>query len=83
MPLPKWVVDNASSLREEAAPYVGLTPQERAVMLAAACRAGAKLLRARADAARILDRVDPLPESSERALARLRALKRATDAGTH
>lgn len=81
MPLPAWAVDNASSLREEAAPYVGLTAEERARMLAAACRAGARLLRARSDAARILDHVDPLPESSERALVRLRALKRAADAG--
>jgi hypothetical protein len=80
MRLPKWVVDNESSLREEAAPYVSLTPEARAEMLAAACRAGAKLLRARTDAARILARVDPLPESSELALARLRALKRGARA---
>lgn len=79
MPLPKWVVDNASSLREEAAPYIGLSPTERAAMLAAACRAGAKLLRARPDAEQILERRDPLPASSEEALARLRALKRAAD----
>ncbi|HEX6241633.1 MAG TPA: hypothetical protein VFZ61_12085 [Polyangiales bacterium] len=81
MSLPGWVIDNASSLREEAAPYVALAASERARMLAAACRAGARLLRARPDAARVLDHVDPLPESSERALARLRALKRAVDAG--
>jgi hypothetical protein len=76
MRLPKWVVDNQSSLRDEAAPYVGLSPEERVRMLAAACRAGAKLLRARPDAARLLERVDSLPESSERALERLRVLKR-------
>jgi hypothetical protein len=74
MALPKWVTDNATSLREEAAPYIGLSPEERLVMLAAACRAGARLLKARADAATILARVDALPASSERALARLRAL---------
>jgi hypothetical protein len=73
MPLPNWVTDNATSLRDEAAPYVGLTPQARALMLAAACRAGAKLLRARPDAQAILERTDPLPQSSERALARLRS----------
>jgi hypothetical protein len=82
MPLPKWVVDNESSIREEAAPYVGLTPEERANLLGAACRAGAKLLRARPDAARVLEHVDPLPESSEKALTRLRAQKRGAGAGT-
>lgn len=82
MALPKWVVSNAESLREEAAPYVGLSPEERARMLAAACRAGARLLRARPDAARLLERTDPLPESTVRALARLRALKQAGDAST-
>jgi hypothetical protein len=82
MPLPKWVTDNAASIREEAAPYVGLTAQERAAMLAAACRAGAKLLRARADAGRILARTDPVPESTTLALARLRALKQAASADT-
>jgi hypothetical protein len=76
MSLPKWVVDNQGSLRDEAAPYVGLAPAERARLLAAACRAGVKLLRARTDAARLLERVDPLPESSQRALERLRTMKR-------
>jgi hypothetical protein len=83
MALPKWVTDNATSLREEAAPYVGLMPEQRAVMLAAACRAGARLVRARADAASILARTDALPASSERALARLRALSsKQSHAGT-
>jgi hypothetical protein len=80
MALPKWVVSNAESLREEAAPYVGLSPEERARMLGAACRAGVRLLRARPDAARLLERTDPLPESTERALVRLRALKREGNA---
>jgi hypothetical protein len=74
MALPKWVTDNATSLREEAAPYIGLTPEQRLVMLGAACRAAARLLKARADAEQILARTDALPPSSERALARLRAL---------
>jgi hypothetical protein len=73
MALPKWVTDNATSIREEAAPYIALSPEERAALLAAACRAGARLLRARPDAAGILERTDPLPASSEQALARLRS----------
>lgn len=82
MGLPKWVTENAQSLQEEARDYVGLTPSERGALLAAACRAGAKLLRARPDAARLLERIDPLPESSERALARLRAELRGRDGRT-
>lgn len=74
MTLPGWVTDNASSIREEAAPYIELSPEQRAGLLAAACRAGVRLLRARADAARILEHTDPLPVSSEQALARLRSL---------
>jgi hypothetical protein len=77
MKLPAWITDNAASLRDEAAPFVGLSPEERAIQLAAACRAGARLLRARQDAARVLAWIDPLPDSSERALARLRAQKRS------
>ncbi len=80
--LPRWVTENAQSLRDEARDYVGLTPSERGTLLAAACRAGAKLLRARPDAARLLERVDPLPESSERALERLRAELRGRDGRT-
>ena len=74
MALPKWVTDNATSIREEAAPYIALSPEQRAALLAAECRAGARLLRARPDAARVLERTDPLPASSEQALARLRSL---------
>ena len=76
MALPKWAVDNARSVQREARDYVGLTASERGALLAMACRAGAKFLRARPDAARLLDHVDALPESSERALARLRAAYR-------
>jgi hypothetical protein len=74
--LPKWVTDNAESLRDEARDYVALTPAQRGALVAIACRTGAKLLRARPDAALVLERVDPLPESSERALTRMRALQR-------
>lgn len=54
--------------------YGSLSPADRANLLAAACRAGAKMLRSRADAERAATFVDPLPESSVRALARLRAM---------
>ena len=70
--LPGWVVDDATSVRNEAAPYRDMTPTERGALLAAACRSAARILRSRADAAQILELRDTLPESSERALERLR-----------
>lgn len=79
MPLPKWAVDNATSLVSEAEPYIALGPEQRALELRAACRAGARLLRARPDAERILNLVEALPDSSERALRRLREQKRELD----
>lgn len=71
--VPKWVVDDAASIAEEAAPYVTMRAEERLQHLAAACRAAARLLELREDAQIALDYEDPLPESSLRALARLRA----------
>jgi len=49
-----------------------LTPEERLQDLAAACRGAMRMLRSRPDAETILARVDPLPDSSEALLARLR-----------
>ena len=57
----------------EAAYYRGLTFRERAELLSAVCSAGADLLRANVDPERAANWVDPLPESSVRAFARLRA----------
>lgn len=74
--LPGWVTSNEESVRREAAPYAGMAPEERASHLAAACRAAAKLLASRADRERVLALEDPLPESSLRALERLRAVAR-------
>jgi hypothetical protein len=56
----------------EAEFYRGLSPRQRAELLIAVCRAGAALLRSRADAERAASYTDPLPESTIRALARLR-----------
>jgi hypothetical protein len=70
-------VPSALSLMGEVEPYRCLTLADRARLLAAACRAGAELLRSRPDAERAAAFRDPLPESTVRALARLRA--RATE----
>ena len=60
-------------LEREVEPYRALTPDQRARLLMAACRAGAELLRSRPDAERAAAFADPLPESTVRALARLRS----------
>jgi len=66
-------VDDTEAVRAEAAPYRELNVDERRVLLAAACRAAARLLRHRADAEAALSHTDPLPSSTVRALARLRS----------
>lgn len=70
--LPGWVVDDTESVRIEAEPYREMTPEQRGSLLAAACRAAARMLRSRDDAEAVLAHEDPLPESSRRALERLR-----------
>jgi hypothetical protein len=72
MRLPAWSQDNAASVRREAEPYRQMSREERLRHLAAACRTAARLLRSRPDAERVLRYVDPLPDSSRRALERLR-----------
>lgn len=70
-------VPEALSAEREAAHYRALSTAERAELLAAACRAGARLLASRPDAERAAAYADPLPESTLRALERLRAEYRA------
>lgn len=70
--LPGWLVDDAESVRQEAAPYRDMLPTERGAHLAAACRGAARLIASRADRARVLEYRDALPESTRAALARLR-----------
>jgi len=70
-------VPEALSLENEIAFYRRLSLAERAELLSAVCSAGADLLRANADPERAANFVDPLPPSTVRALARLRAEYRA------
>lgn len=77
--VPSWAADDRESVRWEAEPYRGMTPEERGAKMAAACRAAAKLLRAREDRAVVLAYRDPLPESTVLALKRLRALSRTAE----
>jgi hypothetical protein len=71
--LPKWLADNRSAVLWEVADAAAQSPQQRFEALRRACATGAELLRLNPHPQRVLDWVDPLPESSRAALARLRA----------
>lgn len=71
--LPGWVVDPDASVREEVAPYVHASATERLEATRACCRAALGVLRYHFAPERALGYVDPLPESTLVALARLRA----------
>lgn len=70
--LPGWVVDDAASVRAEVSEWVGLSPAQRWRLARACARDAMWAARASGMRQRILDQVDPLPESSVAALARLR-----------
>ncbi|MBO6935760.1 MAG: hypothetical protein JJ863_12320 [Deltaproteobacteria bacterium] len=72
-----WRVDPIADVLVEAARYASMTPNERGALVASACRGAAATLAARPDAERALAWRDPIPESSKRVLARLRAEWRA------
>jgi hypothetical protein len=71
--LPKWLADNRTALRWEVAAAAKQDPQQRFATLRRACATGMKLLKLNRDPEQVLKWVDPLPESSRAALARLRA----------
>lgn len=70
--LPGWVVDDDASVRAEVAEWRDLTPAERWRLAVLCSRDVMWAARASGHAARILDAVDPLPDSTVAALARLR-----------
>lgn len=70
--LPGWVIDDTSSVLEEVKEWRGLTPRELWRLAEACSRDAMWAIRASGMAQRILDHVDPLPESTIRALERLR-----------
>jgi hypothetical protein len=77
MPRQSFRVPEALSIESEAAEYRSMSVEQRGELLVGVCRAAGDILRARADAQVALDYVDPLPESTVRALARLREQYRA------
>jgi hypothetical protein len=70
--LPGWVIDNDASVREEVAPFVGASMAERWDATRRCCRAAVAMLRFHPHPERVLAHRDPTPESSARALVRLR-----------
>jgi hypothetical protein len=72
MRLPGWVVDDVTSVKQEVAEWRGLS-QAALWDLAKRCSRDAMwAIRASGRAEQILAHEDPLPESTMRALARLR-----------
>jgi len=71
--LPGWVIDDIASVREEVQEWVHTTEAERWHLAKACARDAIWAIRASGMARRILDQVDPLPESTVRALERLRS----------
>ena len=72
-PLPGWVTDDVTSVLEEVKEWRGLSVAERWRLAQACARDAMWAARASGMASRILDYEDPLPESTLRALERLRA----------
>jgi hypothetical protein len=71
--LPGWAIDNDASVREEVAEWKGKTPPELWRLARLCSRDAVWAARASGNPRRILEHVDPLPESTLVALARLRA----------
>ncbi len=70
--LPPWVLSDEESVWRETAESRRMTPDQRAVILAGVCRAGAKLLAMNDRRDRIIGQKEAPPPSTVAALARLR-----------
>ena len=70
--LPAWVIDDDASVREEAAEWKGRTPAQLWQLARLCARDALWAARVSGNPQRILDQIDPLPQSTVSALARLR-----------
>jgi len=70
--LPGWVVDDVTSVREEVRELVSTTPAARWRLAVLCSRDAMWAIQASGMRERILAQVDPVPESTNRALERLR-----------
>ena len=71
-----WRPDSREKILAEIEPYLKLSSAQRWEQFHAACRGAARQLELRPDRAKVLAWRDPLPESTVRALTRLRAAAR-------
>ncbi len=78
MTLPKWVISNEESVFRETERSRTMSPEERWLETIAACEILKFYWNIPGYAQRIKEAVDPLPESSVRAFARLREQYRKT-----
>jgi hypothetical protein len=67
-----FIRDEVADIKEEAARFREMTPDERGRIVAALCAEAAAMLARRRDARRVRELRDPLPASTKAALARLR-----------
>ncbi len=70
--LPGWVVNNATSVREECADYRDMTLEQRGQVLSSVCRTVVSLALGRADRDVVFGWRDKLPASTVAALERPR-----------
>jgi hypothetical protein len=71
--MPGWIVDDATSVREEVARYTGMSRAELWHLTEACAKDAMWAARASGMFERVLAHRDPLPESSVAALVRLRS----------
>lgn len=74
--MPGWVVSDEESVRAHVARYVGMTPAALWHQVEDCARDATWAVRASPFPERVLSYEEPLPESSQLALARLRAQRR-------
>ena len=74
--LPGWVMSDEDSVRADAARWAGMSPAALWHEVEDCARDAMWAVRASAFPERVLGFEEPLPESSVRALARLRALRK-------
>ena len=70
--LPGWIISDEESVRNEVSEWRHMTPAKRWSVAKSCARDMRWAVRLNKNPQRILDQIDPLPKSTEVALARLR-----------
>jgi hypothetical protein len=80
--LPGWVIDDDASVREEVSEWKGLSGPECWRLAHLCARDAIWAARLGGNLQRVLDQIDPVPESTTAALARLRSQMSKQSAGS-